>query len=355
MKTNTIEARQTPWQATNAEQSQAERRAERKKRTHRALLLGAVATFTTSVLGVAVEKTAGEVSVEGAGKTVTKTIDGIRDVYVDHQEREQSKLVYDVDDANVATYRESLRQVVEEDATYTGSLSPSTSIEVVHPDGGRHGYTIDDDPRTAYVNNPSATQLEEAFDYVHPALIDAAGIEEIHIKDLKHAIGDYPPGADVIRIDSEFAQNATPGEIANTIHHEAAHALHYAIGENENFPELVDFESENPAWWNYQSEYPEDSAAHKEYDMDKNSEGITVRWYGTKSPEEDFAEYTAAIFDKGTFGVDGQAENYRNYLRDNNELTIDKSAATMAILEKYQPGLGTIALDQVENNFDHLS
>lgn len=352
MKTQKVE---TFSDSNRTEQAAIERQEARRKREKRAVKLGIFA-FGLSLGGVVVEDAGGEVSATGVSRTVEKTIDGIKE-YREHSIRsaEEAKR-FDVDDTQVAAYRSELYDIIQYGSDYNNEVSPSAQVTIVDVDrpAERQTYEVDDDIKTRYQNDEASRPIVNALDSVHPALLNAAELKEIRIDDLGGYQGEYRHEDGIVYVDRTYSEEAAPWDIASVIHHEVGHEIHDDMSDKTGYPALVDFESENPEWWQYKSEFPEDSSAYEKYDMDKQSEGVTLRWYGTKSPREDFADYVSAIFDSRSSGLDGMNENHRNYLLNGNELTFDKTAAALAVLDEYHPGLGQVGLDEMGNKYAYF-
>lgn len=250
-----------------------------------------------------------------------------------------------VDDEKVESYRAELDAIVHDGKQVESEMNEPVKV-TYYIDGEQHTYKVDDDPETRYKDE--APNYVRALDEIDPILFEASGTTKIKFVDIPGKDVGYvrPYNPHTIFLDEEYVKDSTASEVARLLRHEAGHNAQFTAAPMRLEVRFPAFTDENPPGVDYYKKASIDEK--KTYDTEFHSERMATSEYGTTNEMEDFAEYVDAMTAVDD-NVGGPGEMYMYNVKRGDDLTLDKSAAVLAAMEKVDPKLAESTLDGIED------
>lgn len=266
-----------------------------------------------------------------------------------------------VEQEAVDEYRDLLNDVIDREVVVSDVTAEPFDVTIIDGDTKRT-FEVDDDPNTNY--DEHKPNYVRALDYADPDAFRAAGVDTIRVVDgikSEYALANEAAGLysektpNMIVIDKGASETAPIEYTGGTIRHELMHAIHYdsrQIKIYRNFPSAPQYTNINPEGYHYKEELPK--KYQDEYDRRKGLD-VSVSEYASSNYKEDIAELgaalTAPVNSLDTKETD--ATTLLDKLENKDQITIDKTATMLAMLDEAKPGYGMTTLGGIEDNLNH--
>lgn len=266
----------------------------------------------------------------------------------------------DVEQEAVDEYRDLLNDVIDRKIVVSDVTAEPFDVTIIDGDTKRT-FEVDDDPNTNY--DEHQPNYVRALNYADPDAFRAADVDTIRVVDnikseyalANEAAGIYPyKTPNMIVIDKGVSETASIKYTGGTIRHELMHAIHYGSRQIKiypNFPSAPQYTNSNPEGFHYKEELPK--KFQDDYDTRKGLD-VSVSEYASKNFMEDIAELGAALT-APVNSADAQeidAITMLDKLEGKDQITIDKTATTLAMLDEAKPGYGMTTLGGIEDNLN---
>lgn len=266
----------------------------------------------------------------------------------------------DVEQEAVDEYRDLLNDVIDRKIVVSDVTAEPFDVTIIDGDTKRT-FKVDDDPNTNY--DEHQPNYVRALNYVDPDAFRAAGVDTIRVVDnikSEYALDREAGGAylsnkpDMIVVDKGVSETASIKYTGGIIRHELMHAIHYGSRQIKIYPRLPNapqYTNSNPEGFHYKEELPK--KFQDDYDTRKGLD-VSVSEYASTNFTDDIAELGAALT-APVNSLDAQeidTTTLLDKLESKDQITIDKTATMLAMLDEVNPGYGMTTLGGIEDNLN---
>lgn len=266
----------------------------------------------------------------------------------------------DVEQEAVDEYRDLLNDVIDRKIVVSDVTAEPFDVTIIDGDTKRT-FKVDDDPNTNY--DEHQPNYVRALNYADPDDFRAAGVDTIRVVDNikseyaldKEAAGAYLSNKpDMIVVDKGASETAYKEYTGATIRHELMHAIHYGSRQIKLYlrlPNAPQYTNSNPEGFHYREELPK--KFQDDYNRRKGLD-VSVSEYASTNFTEDIAELGAALTApvNSIDAQDVEATTLLDKLENKDQITIDKTATMLAMLDEAKPGYGMTTLGGIEDNLN---